>query len=258
MRPGPKLPFPPLIWPLFVSVMIAPALETPAPPGALLVAPPFPPMIVPLALLDRDPIVRPFAFDTPTPPPGAPAAPPAPLIDPLFISVETEQDKAFTPVGPPLMVPLLRTVIAPSVLKIGPKTAVEMVWSAPLQASAEPGAPIAASAMSEAPASSAVREPRPSLNVEISATSSTWPESPRCRRPLDFMPMDALPSVKILFYYLLIRHLTYINTALLVCRKRAASIRSGTLLLPRDREPFFGFYSRTSTRNIFNLFITAQ
>jgi hypothetical protein len=41
--------------------------------------------------------------------------------------VETEQDEAFTPVGPPFIVPLPRTVIDPPVLKIGPETIVEMV-----------------------------------------------------------------------------------------------------------------------------------
>jgi hypothetical protein len=170
MRPGPKPPFPPLIWPLFVSVMIAPALETPAPPGALLVAPPFPPMIVPLALLARDPIVTPFAFDTPTPP-GAPAAPPAPLIDPLFISVETEQVGASTPSGLPAMEPLLVTVIAPPLLRTGPPVGVEMVWGVGTQARATSGAPNAASAISEAPASSAALK-RPSFPALVKADGS--------------------------------------------------------------------------------------
>jgi hypothetical protein len=39
-----------------------------------------------------------------------------------------EQDEAIMPVGPPLMVPLLRTFIEPPVLEIGPETVVEIVW----------------------------------------------------------------------------------------------------------------------------------
>ena len=44
----PKPPFPPLIVPMLLSVVIAPAFPTPAPPGAL--EPPIPPLIVPLLL----------------------------------------------------------------------------------------------------------------------------------------------------------------------------------------------------------------
>ena len=81
-----------------------------------------------------------------------------PNIDPLFASVEIEQDRASTPVGPPLMIPLPVTVIEPPVLKIGPDTVPEKVWGLRLHACAAPGAPSAAIAMSEAPASSAARE----------------------------------------------------------------------------------------------------
>ena len=89
-----------------------------------------------------------------------------PNIDPLFVSVETEQSKASTPVGPPLMIPLPRTVIEPPVLRIVPEWTVEMVCGSPLQATAAPGAPSAASATSDAPASKAPREPRPPAAVK--------------------------------------------------------------------------------------------
>jgi hypothetical protein len=65
--------------------------------------------------------------NTPTPPRPEPTPEP-PNIDPLFASVEIEQDEAVTPVGAPLMVPLARTVIEPPVLEIGPGTVVEIVW----------------------------------------------------------------------------------------------------------------------------------
>jgi hypothetical protein len=75
-----------------------------------------------------------------------------------LVSVEIEQDEALTPVGAPLTVPLLRTVIEPPVLEIGPETVVETVLFAPLQeALAAPGRPSAASTISEAEASSAER-----------------------------------------------------------------------------------------------------
>jgi hypothetical protein len=77
----------------------------------------------------------------------------------LFVSVEIEQDEALTPVGPPLMVPLLRILIEPPVLEIGPETVVETVVFVPLQeALAAPGRPNAVRAMNEAEASSAARE----------------------------------------------------------------------------------------------------
>jgi hypothetical protein len=85
------------------------------------------------------------------------------MIDPLFASVEIEQDKEFTPVGTPLTLPLPVTVIAPPLLKIVPIVGAEMVRGAGIQAAhAAPGAPSAASTMSEAEASSAGRE-RPRL-----------------------------------------------------------------------------------------------
>jgi hypothetical protein len=189
-------PAPPPIVPRFVSDVIVPPFDTPAPPApptakVVMPAPPAPPLIVALVALVNEPIVAPLAFDTPAPPtpPRLPAAPLPPLIaprlvrvvivrlfdtptppvpepapappsiDPWFVSSETEQDEALTPVGRPLMIPLLRTSIEPPVLEIGPETVVEIVWSRSLQAArAAPGSPSAASAKAEAPASSVARE----------------------------------------------------------------------------------------------------
>jgi hypothetical protein len=65
---------------------------------------------------------------------------------------------ALTPVGWPVTVTPLLTVIDPLVPRIGPVTFVEMVWFSPVQDKAALGAPNVASAITEAPASNAARE----------------------------------------------------------------------------------------------------
>jgi hypothetical protein len=106
-----------------------------------------------------------LAFDTPTPPVKPPTPFPPLIVPPDWLaSVVIAQLKASTPSppGPPVMLPLPVTVIAPPLLKIGPEIGVAMVWGDGRQAArATPDAPSAASAKAEAPASSAARETRP-------------------------------------------------------------------------------------------------
>ena len=86
-------------------------------------------------------------------PPGTPGAPAPPPTEPALASVVIEHDDARIPVGPPAMLPLLRISIRPPVLRIGPGTALLIVWLAPLHAAlATLGAPSVASAISETPA----------------------------------------------------------------------------------------------------------
>ena len=88
--------------------------------------PPLPPPIAPL--LDRLVIIS--AFDTPVPP--APASPVPPLIVPpdWLVSLVIAHVRASTPSppGPPVMLPVPVTVIAPPLLRIGPEVGVAMIW----------------------------------------------------------------------------------------------------------------------------------
>jgi hypothetical protein len=163
---GPPPPLPPLIVPWLVSVVIVPAFDTPAPPAPpkpdLEPFPPFPPLIAPRFVS----VVIVLSFDTPAPPapPSVPPAPFPPLIVPSdwLVSLVIGQLRALTPSGPPEMLPLPVTVMAPPLLKIGPDIGVAMVWSDGTQAArATPAAVSAASAKAEAPASSAARETGP-------------------------------------------------------------------------------------------------
>ena len=122
--PGLPVPRPPLIVPRLVSVAIAPAFDTPAPPAPPLVlpAPPAPPSINPL-LIKAPNASR---FDTPKPP-AALMAPAAPLIAPRFVSFVIDLVTASTPSGPPEMISVFVTVIAPPLLTTGPTRGPEMI-----------------------------------------------------------------------------------------------------------------------------------
>jgi len=84
-----------------------------------------------------------------------------PVIDPLLVSVVIEQPGLrLTPAfGEPWIEPPTRTAIDEPLLSTVPIVGTEMVCGILAHANAEPGAPNAASAISEAPASSAAREP---------------------------------------------------------------------------------------------------
>ena len=141
--------------PLFVSDLIVPAFDTPAPPAPLLTnRPPVPPLIVPLAWLMSEPMVAPCAFHTPAPPapPAAAAAgstadlaPVRQRLDRPGVRHPRAADAAYGGAGqevpprqmpwprfPPLIAPLLdRVVMAPEFATPAPPEPTWLVESPP-------------------------------------------------------------------------------------------------------------------------------
>ena len=145
-----------------------------------------------------------LAFDTPTPPARCPAAPFPPLIVPpdWLVSVVIAQVRASTPSppGPPVMLPLPVTVMAPPLLRTGPVLDVEMVRFEPR---ARRERPIRRGQGAEGDERSA-REQRSARNPRAAAECRDVGKAfnlASARAPPAFLHAhDAAPEIKACFY----------------------------------------------------------